>query len=554
MCGNIESNTHTHIMGRKATYQRSHFQQWIKAGKPRSQSNKRWKKFYYVVVKNVNGSPQPQIGGKRVVFREEVDSVLKQMYFEPSTGFMGVRRFNSQVQQRYVGILKKDVSSFLFRNEVHRQHRHQNPNRTTNPLKPNRPGSHWQADLQDLTKTAGANNGKGWLLAVIDVFSKYVYARPLANKTAPVVAAAMKEILDEEARKNNRMPSLVQTDQGSEFIADEFKKVLSDVEIRHVMSTSHNPRAQGAVERWNKTIKGFIERYLTANNTNRWVDIIQDIITAYNTSIHSTTKKIPRDVHSQHANPEEVKQARDSLHRKANIKLATNAQNRLEVGSYVRVSLLTMAEVRKKQFRKGFKRQWTSEIFKVVKELPRGKDPIRQQYYYKIKLVDGREDTGEILEGIYHRQRLLPTASPEDTIRYSPSKKPKSQKEKRAGKIGAVEPVITRARARKLADAGGKPVAEQAKPAAPSPPREEKKERARQEKVPEKEINLEDADVYEVSHIVSQRKYKGRILYKVRWAGKWNSPEHDTYEPAKNINKAALDEWREIKKKRKKSK
>jgi hypothetical protein len=49
----------------------------------------------------------------------------------------------------------------------------------------------------------------------------------------------------------------------------------------------------GVGERFNRTIKLMIEKYLTSKNTNRWIDYIEDLTQNYNSSYHSSIKRIP---------------------------------------------------------------------------------------------------------------------------------------------------------------------------------------------------------------------------------------------------------------------
>jgi hypothetical protein len=49
-------------------------------------------------------------------------------------------------------------------------------------------------------------------------------------------------------------------------------------------------------ERFNRTIKLMIEKYLTSKNSNRWIDKLQDFVQNYNSSFHSSISKIPEQV------------------------------------------------------------------------------------------------------------------------------------------------------------------------------------------------------------------------------------------------------------------
>ena len=53
---------------------------------------------------------------------------------------------------------------------------------------------------------------------LIDVFSKYVWIKPLADKKTETVSKAFDEIF-----KRKRKPQMLWTDKGSEFISKHFK-------------------------------------------------------------------------------------------------------------------------------------------------------------------------------------------------------------------------------------------------------------------------------------------------------------------------------------------
>jgi len=68
---------------------------------------------------------------------------------------------------------------------------------------------HWQADLIDFQKYN--ERGFKWILTVVDVFSKYLWALPLKNKSAEEVKEAFSCIFKE------RRLIVLQTDNGKEF-------------------------------------------------------------------------------------------------------------------------------------------------------------------------------------------------------------------------------------------------------------------------------------------------------------------------------------------------
>ena len=69
----------------------------------------------------------------------------------------------------------------------------------------------WVADLVDMQAFSKFDRGVKYLLAVIDVFSKYGWLIPLKDKTGKSVASALKTIFEE------RKPEKMWVDKGKEF-------------------------------------------------------------------------------------------------------------------------------------------------------------------------------------------------------------------------------------------------------------------------------------------------------------------------------------------------
>ena len=75
----------------------------------------------------------------------------------------------------------------------------------------------WAADLVDMQAFTKFNRGVKYLLAVIDVFSKYGWLIPLKDKTSKSVASALKTIFEE------RKPKKMWVDKVKSFITRMLK-------------------------------------------------------------------------------------------------------------------------------------------------------------------------------------------------------------------------------------------------------------------------------------------------------------------------------------------
>src|SRR5438552_11867600 len=91
-----------------------------------------------------------------------------------------------------------------------------------------------QMDLIEMTRYFKVNRGFNYILAIIDAFSKFAWAIPLKNKSAPVVHNALVKFFQ------NTTPHLtlsdvknVQTDQGKEFFNSKCAALFSSLGINH---------------------------------------------------------------------------------------------------------------------------------------------------------------------------------------------------------------------------------------------------------------------------------------------------------------------------------
>lgn len=234
----------------------------------------------------------------------------------------------------------------------------------------------WQADLADVAMLEKYNKGYHFILTVIDVFSRYAWARPLKSKHGKEVAAAFKDIFAE-----GRVPRRIQTDEGKEFYNQPVKQLFDNYGIELFSIKSAYKAA--VVERFNRTLKHRIWRYFTSKFTSKWTDVLQDAVHAYNHSVHRMIKKRPVDVSTVEA----VDAVRERMQARPK---PPRGKNDINVGDKVRISKV------KSVFAKGYLPNWTEEIFTVADiddhDTPR---------MYKLK-----DYQGEVIDGSFYREEI----------------------------------------------------------------------------------------------------------------------------------------------------
>ena len=148
----------------------------------------------------------------------------------------------------------------------------------------------WGVDLADMQLLSKCNKGIRFLLCVIDIFSKYAWVVPLKDKKGISIVKAFQSILKQSNRKSNK----TSVDKGSEFHNAYFKKWLRDNDI--VMYSTHNEGKSVVAERFIRTLKGKIYKYITSISKNVYIDKLDDIVDEYTNTYHTTIKMKPIDV------------------------------------------------------------------------------------------------------------------------------------------------------------------------------------------------------------------------------------------------------------------
>ena len=132
------------------------------------------------------------------------------------------------------------------------------------------------------------NKGFRFLLCVIVIYRKYAWVVPLKDKKGVSIVNAFQKILKESARK----PHKIWVDKGSEFYNSHFKKWLQDNSIE--MYSAQNEGKSVVAERFIRTIKNKIYKYMTPISEKVYVDKLDNIVHKYNNKNHRTIKTKPK--------------------------------------------------------------------------------------------------------------------------------------------------------------------------------------------------------------------------------------------------------------------
>jgi len=164
---------------------------------------------------------------------------------------------------------------------------------------------------------------------------------PLKDKTGKSVTDAFKEIF----KKSKRKPEKLWTDKGREF----YKKHVKELGVE-----LYSTEKSSVVERWNRTMKEKMFKYFTANNTNKYIDVLDDFVERYNNMRHSSVKMTPVEASKKENEVRVYRNLYPDLTRRP-------MRAKFKTGDKVRILK------KKGLFEKGFTPNWTQELFTVSK-------------------------------------------------------------------------------------------------------------------------------------------------------------------------------------------
>ena len=147
-------------------------------------------------------------------------------------------------------------------------------------------------DLVIFENTARQNDMYGYILVVVDCFSKFLWTFPLKNKSASEILENLKRLFQSEG-----FPIILQSDNGGEFVAKASQEYFAQCGIAFRTSRAYRPQTQGQVERTNRTLKQAMYQDMLQTNNERWIDFLFDYTMSYNTMTHTATGFTPFEVH-----------------------------------------------------------------------------------------------------------------------------------------------------------------------------------------------------------------------------------------------------------------
>ena len=163
-------------------------------------------------------------------------------------------------------------------------------------------------------------------------------------------------------------------------------------------------------------MKNVMWKYFTANNTQKYIDVLPNMVEKYNNTYHRSIKLTPSDAR----NPANYQHVHNALYATVNARKATSPK--FHVGDKVRITR------KKGTFEKGFTPNWTEEVF-TISSVKATKPPT-----YTIK-----DTLGEPVQGTFYKQEMQLSAQEIFRIEYSGRRKIKYSS---SGKVTVTRSIV----------------------------------------------------------------------------------------------------------------
>lgn len=129
------------------------------------------------------------------------------------------------------------------------------------------------------------------LLAIIDAFTKFITIKAVRDTKSATAIRVFQEHFSIFGT-----PSRLITDRGTCFTSAKFKSFIESFNIKHILNAVATPRANGQIERYNRTILDALSTTSHGKGDNSWDEYVGDIQLGMNTTLNKATGKNPSEL------------------------------------------------------------------------------------------------------------------------------------------------------------------------------------------------------------------------------------------------------------------
>ena len=185
---------------------------------------------------------------------------------------------------------------------------------STRPEHAKSPDEKWQTDIMYVK----IRDRFFYLIILIDEYSRYIVHHALLTTMDAASVSLEAQTALAKLRKSSIAVPIIQSDNGSSFIAMEFKIVLKENHLTQKLIRPHTPEQNGIIERANKTMRESLTTVILTDYEQAKSEISR-IVEYYNNKRRHSSLNYLTPIQYYRGNPGEILKIRKSKIEKARI-------------------------------------------------------------------------------------------------------------------------------------------------------------------------------------------------------------------------------------------
>lgn len=203
-------------------------------------------------------------------------------------GHLGVKKTRDKLKAYYWPGMTKDVERYVETCEVCQKHKTSKKPKygLMQPIKVSEIFERVHVDI--IGPMRQTDQASRYILTAIDAFSRYAYARATVDARARDIINFLKE----EIFVKHGPPCKLVSDNGPQFLSNEFQSLIKSLGIKHSKTCEYHPQANGLDERLNGTLVKILKNYVSGDQAN-WDKHLNAALFVYNTARHESIDTSP---------------------------------------------------------------------------------------------------------------------------------------------------------------------------------------------------------------------------------------------------------------------
>lgn len=217
---------------------------------------------------------------KHINDSQEINTILKQYHDTLTGGHVGANRLYQKLRCQFKWHnMKKSIFDYVTKCMSCRKNKHTVKTNEKFVLTPTPQKPFDSVAMDTIGPFTKSNSGNRYALTVQCDLSKYVIIKPIPNKQADTLARAFIE----NVILTYGTPTIIRTDQGTEYKNEIFDKIAELLDMTHKFSTPYHPQTIGSLERNHRCLNEYIRQFVNESQTD-WDDWLPYYSFCYNTT------------------------------------------------------------------------------------------------------------------------------------------------------------------------------------------------------------------------------------------------------------------------------